>query len=110
MTVPFFRPGIGEEEKTAVAGVLASGWLTTGSVVRRFERRFAAYLGVPEVVALNSCTAALHLALEAAGVRRGDLVLVPSMTFAATAEVVRYLGARPVLVDSDPAESPRSRS
>ncbi len=102
MTVPFFRPGIGEEEQKAVAGVLASGWLTTGSVVRRFERRFATYLDVPEVVALNSCTAALHLALEAAGVRRGDLVLVPSMTFAATAEVVRYLGARPVLVDSDP--------
>src|SRR5437667_4819280 len=103
MTIPFFRPKIGEEEKSAVIEVLSSGWLTTGRAVREFEERFASYLGVPHAVALNSCTAALHLSLEAAGVREGDVVLVPTMTFAATAEVVRYLSAIPVLVDCDPA-------
>ncbi len=102
MNVPFFRPSIGEEEKRAVAAVLESGWLTTGQTVREFETRFAAFLGVPHAVAVNSCTAALHLALEAAGIRQDDVVLVPTMTFAATAEVVRYFGARPVLVDCDP--------
>jgi dTDP-4-amino-4,6-dideoxygalactose transaminase len=102
MTIPFFRPKIGDEEKSAVIEVLSSGWLTTGRRVREFEEKFASYLGVPHAVALNSCTAALHLSLEAAGVREGDIVLVPTMTFAATAEVVRYLSAIPVLVDCDP--------
>lgn len=102
MNIPFFRAAIGEDEITAVSEVLASGWLTTGRVVSDFENEFARYLGAPHAVAVNSCTAALHLALEAAGVGPGDLVLVPTMTFAATAEVVRYLSARPVLVDCDP--------
>jgi dTDP-4-amino-4,6-dideoxygalactose transaminase len=102
MDVPFFRPTIGAREKAAVTAVLSSGWLTTGRVVQKFEARFAEYLGVRCAVAVNSCTAALHLALEAAGVRAGSIVLVPTMTFAATAEVVRYLSARPVLVDCDP--------
>jgi perosamine synthetase len=103
MNIPFFRASIGEEEKAAVNEVLASGWLTTGRVTKQFETKFASYVGSPYAVAVNSCTAALHLALEAAGVRQSDLVLVPAMTFAATAEVVRYLSARPVLVDCDPA-------
>jgi perosamine synthetase len=102
MNIPYFRPSIGAEEKAAVNKVLESGWLTTGQAVRNFETAFAAYLGVRHAVALNSCTAALHLALEAAGVRSGDAVLVPAMTFAATAEVVRYLDATPILVDCDP--------
>ncbi|MCX6623632.1 MAG: DegT/DnrJ/EryC1/StrS aminotransferase family protein [Acidobacteria bacterium] len=102
MNVPYFRPSIGEEERAAVNGVLDSGWLTTGYLTRRFEAEFAEYVGARHAVAVNSCTAALHLALEAAGVREGDSVLVPTMTFAATAEVVRYLGAHPVLVDCDP--------
>src|SRR5689334_12701552 len=102
MNVPFFRPSIGVEEKDAVQRVLDSGWLTTGKVAREFEERFAEYVGARYAVAVNSCTAALHLALEAYGVREGDAVLVPTMTFAATAEVVRYFGARPVLVDCDP--------
>jgi len=102
MNVPYFRPSIGEQERAAVNGVLDSGWLTTGYLTRRFETAFAAYTGARHAVAVNSCTAALHLALEAAGIREGDIVLVPAMTFAATAEVVRYLGARPVLVDCDP--------
>jgi perosamine synthetase len=81
---------------------LRSGWLTTGPRVRRFEKEFAAAVGASHAVALNSGTAALHLALEALGLKAGEIVLVPTMTFAATAEVVRYLGAIPLLVDCDP--------
>ena len=102
MTIPFYRPSIGAEEKAGVQRVLDSGWLTTGKVAREFEERFAEYVGARYAVAVNSCTAALHLGLEAYGVREDDVVLVPTMTFAATAEVVRYFGARPVLVDCDP--------
>src|ERR1051326_813106 len=102
MNVPYFRPSIGEAEKTAVNAILTSGWLTTGQAVKRFEAQFAEYLGVPHAVAVNSCTAALHLALEAHGVGPGAAVLVPAMTFAATAAVVLHTGARPVLVDCDP--------
>lgn len=103
MDVPFFRPSVGEAEIEEVLDCLRSGWLTTGPRTKQFEERLAAYVGARHAVAVNSCTAALHLALEAVGVRRGDLVLVPSMTFAATAEVVRYFDAIPVFVDSDPA-------
>ncbi len=102
MNIPYFRPSIGEEEKRLVDAVLTSGWLTTGQYARRFEEAFASYLGAPQAVAVNSCTAALHLALEASGIGPGDLVLVPTMTFAATAAAVRFLGGRPVLVDCDP--------
>jgi perosamine synthetase len=101
MNVPFFRPTVEAEEKSAVQQVLDSGWLTTGKVTRQFEEEFARYVGAPHAVAVNSCTAALHLALEAAGTKPDDIVFVPAMTFAATAEVVRYFGARPVLVDCD---------
>jgi perosamine synthetase len=101
MNVPYFRPSLDEREKDRVNSVLESGWLTSGKEVREFEAKFAEYLGVPHAVAVNSCTAALHLSLEALGVGPGDAVLVPTMTFAATAAVVRHLGARPVLVDCD---------
>jgi dTDP-4-amino-4,6-dideoxygalactose transaminase len=100
--LPFSLPWIGEEEIAAVVDCLRSGWLTTGPRVKQFEAEFAEYLGCRHAVAVNSCTAALHLALEALGIGPGDEVLVPTMTFAATAEVVHYLGARPVLLDSDP--------
>jgi len=100
--VPFHRADIGDEEIASVVETLQSGWLTSGPRVREFEAAFAAYLGVEHAVAVNSATAALHLALEALGVSRGDEVIVPTMTFAASAEVVTYLGARPVLVDCDP--------
>jgi len=100
--VPFFRPAITEAEIDSVVTCLRSGWLTTGPRTKEFEARFAEYLGVKHAIALNSCTAALHLALDAIGVGRGDLVLVPTMTFAATAEVVRYFDAVPVFVDCDP--------
>jgi perosamine synthetase len=99
--VPFFRPDLGDSEVTSVVESLRSGWLTSGPFVRRFESEFARYVGARHAVAVNSCTAALHLALEAVGVRRGDLVVVPTLTFAATAEVVRYFDAIPVMVDSE---------
>src|SRR5687767_6275761 len=99
--LPFHVPDIGEEEITEVVDVLRSGWLTTGAKARDFELEFAAMVGAGHAVAVNSCTAALHLSLEAAGIREGDEVLVPTMTFAATAEVVAYLKAKPVLIDCD---------
>ncbi len=100
--VPFFRPNVTDAEIDEVVAALRSGWLTTGPRVKRFEEEFAAAVGAPHAVAVNSCTAALHLAVEALGLRAGEAVLVPTMTFAATAEIVRYLGAIPVLVDCDP--------
>jgi perosamine synthetase len=99
--VPFFRPNIADAEIAAVTECLRSGWLTTGGVTRAFEAELAEYVGAKHAVALNSCTAALHLALEAIGLQRGELVLVPTMTFAATAEVVRYFDAIPVFVDCE---------
>jgi dTDP-4-amino-4,6-dideoxygalactose transaminase len=103
MNVPFFRPSLGQAEIDEVTGVLRSGWLTSGPLVKRFEVEFAAAVGARHAVALNSATAALHLAVEALGIKPGEGVLVPAMTFAATAEVVRYFGALPILVDCDPA-------
>jgi perosamine synthetase len=100
--VPFFRPQIGEQEVEEVADTLRSGWLTSGPKVNRFEKEFAAAVRAVYAVSVNSCTAALHLAVEALGLRQGQAVLVPTMTFAATAEVIRYQGAVPVLVDCDP--------
>ena len=101
-SVPFGLPDIGESEIEAVVRVLRSGWITTGPETRAFEREFATYIGVAHAVAVNSCTAALHLALEALGVTRGDEVLTTTLTFTATAEVAEYLGARARFVDVDP--------
>jgi perosamine synthetase len=97
--LPFHKPDIGEAEAEAVLDTLRSGWLTTGPKVKRFEADFANYLGCSHAVAVNSGTAALHLALEAVVVSEGDEVIVPVMTFAATAEVVFYLKAKPIFVD-----------
>ena len=97
--LPFHTPDVGDEEIAEVVDVLRSGWLTTGPKVREFEQEFAAKVGAQHAVAVNSCTAALHLSLEAAGLREGDEVIIPTMTFAATAEVVAYFKARPVLID-----------
>ena len=85
-----------------MVSVLRSGWLTTGPRVRQFEEAFAAAVGARHAVGVNSATAALHLAAEAIELRTGQAVLVPTMTFAATAEIVRYLGAIPILVDCEP--------
>jgi len=100
--LPFSLPLIGEGEIEGVSDVLRSGWLTTGARTREFEEEFASFVGAKHAIALNSCTAALHLALEAIGIERGDEVITTPMTFAATAEVIRYFGARPVFVDIDP--------
>ncbi|MDQ3652232.1 MAG: DegT/DnrJ/EryC1/StrS family aminotransferase [Acidobacteriota bacterium] len=100
--VPFFRADLSGQEVEEVVATLRSGWLTSGPKVRRFEQEFAAAVGAPYAVAVNSCTAALHLAVEALGLKPGQAVLVPTMTFAATAEVVRYMGAIPILVDCEP--------
>jgi dTDP-4-amino-4,6-dideoxygalactose transaminase len=97
--LPYHLPSIGPAEIDAVVQTLESGWLTTGPRTKQFESDFAAMVGADHAIAVNSCTAALHLALDAAGVSRGDEVVVPTMTFAATAEVVVYFGATPVLVD-----------
>jgi len=97
--LPFHRALIEEEEIKAVVDVLRSGWLTTGPRVREFEAAFAQYTGASHALAVNSCTAALHLALTAIGIGEGDEVILPTMTFAASAEVVLYFKARPVLVD-----------
>ena len=101
--IPFARPDIGNAEIEAVARTLRSGWVTTGPETRAFEQEFAAYLGGGvQAIAVNSATAGLHLALEAAGVGPGDEVIAPTLTFTATVEVARYLGADARLVDVDP--------
>lgn len=101
--LPFALPDVGAEEQAAVCETMASGWMTTGPVTKNFEEAFAAYLGDGlEALAVNSATAGLHLALEALGIGPGDEVIAPSLTFTATVEVARYLGADAVLVDVDP--------
>ncbi len=102
LNVPFFRPELTEAEINEVVATLRSGWLTSGPKVQRFEKEFSSAVGATNAVAVNSATAALHLAVEALGLKAGQGVLVPTMTFAATAEVVRYQGAVPILVDSEP--------
>ena len=100
--IPFHRPSLGLAEREAVIEVMDSGWLTTGARTMAFETAFASYVGTAHAVAVNSATAALHLAMEGLGIERDDEVIVPTYTFAASAETVLYLGARPVLVDVDP--------
>ena len=101
-SVPFHVPFLGAEEIRAVTETLESGWITTGPKTHCFEEAFARFIGVRHALAVSSCTAALHLSLEASRLREGDEVLVPTMTFAATGEVVTYIKAKPVLVDVDP--------
>jgi dTDP-4-amino-4,6-dideoxygalactose transaminase len=101
--LPFALPEIGEEEINEVIDSLRSGWVTTGPKAKRLEEDFTSFLGGKgiESIAVNSATSGLHLALEAVGVGPGDEVIVPTYTFTATAEIVRYLGATPVMVDVD---------
>jgi dTDP-4-amino-4,6-dideoxygalactose transaminase len=100
--IPFHKPSIGPEEFAAVSKVLESGWLTTGPVAQQFERNFADYIGCRYALAVNSCTAALQLGLDAIGLKPNEEVLVPAYTFTASAAVVTHAGARPVLCDSIP--------
>src|SRR5512135_2516624 len=99
LKVPFYKPSIGQDEIDEVVDTLKSGWLTTGPKTKEFEKAFAQYSSHGHAVAVNSCTAALHLALEAIGLKAGQAVVVPTMTFAATAEVVRYFNAVPLFAD-----------
>ena len=99
MQIPFHRPYITKSEIDAVKDTLKSGWLTMGPKTIEFEEEFRKYIGCKNTVALNSCTAALHLALEAIGLRQGDEVITSPFTFAATGEAICYFKARPVFVD-----------
>jgi dTDP-4-amino-4,6-dideoxygalactose transaminase len=99
--VPFAIPELGIEEINEVTDVIRSGWLTTASRCAQFEKDFAEFVGSKHALAVNSATAALHLGLEALGIKPGDKVIVPTFTFTATAEIVRYLGADPIFVDCD---------
>ncbi len=100
--LPFSLPLIEDEEIKEVLDTLKSGWITTGPKVKKFESEFEKYIGSKHAIAVNSCTAALHLALDAIGVVEGDEVITTPMTFAATAEVISYFKAKPVFVDIDP--------
>ena len=97
--VPLFDPDLGPEEEQALIDVIRSKWLTMGDRTKAFERAFALEIGVPVALACNSATAALHMALAALDIGPGDDVIVPSLTFVATANAVRYCGARPVFAD-----------
>jgi dTDP-4-amino-4,6-dideoxygalactose transaminase len=100
--LPFSAPSFGQEERKELLEALDSGWITTGPRTKRFEEAFAAFVGAREAVAVNSCTAALHLALAALRIGTGDAVITSPFTFAATANVVVHQGAYPVFVDIDP--------
>ena len=102
MIFPVSHPSIGQHERELVNEVLSSGWLTQGKQVHAFEQKLADYLDVEHVIACTSGTTALHLALASLGIGPGDEVLVPDLTFVATANAVRYCGATPILVDIDP--------
>jgi dTDP-4-amino-4,6-dideoxygalactose transaminase len=97
--IPFSRVSCGGKELDLIREVLESGWLTTAGKTLLFEKNFAKAVNTQFACAVNSCTAAMHLALDALGIGPGDKVLVPTMTFTATAEVIRYLGADPVFLD-----------
>src|SRR5882672_4446746 len=99
--IPVSRPFLGAEEEAAVVAALRSGWVTQGPRVAEFEKAFAAALGQPEAIAVSSCTTGLHLVLHALGVGRGDEVVVPSLSFIATANSVAHTGATPVFADID---------
>jgi len=103
MTIPVMRPWLGAEEAAAAAAAVSSGWVAQGPRVAEFEESFAAAIGVRHAVALSSCTAGLHLAMVAMGIGPGDEVVVPSLSFIATANAARYVGAEPVFADVDGA-------
>lgn len=100
-TIQVARPSLGTEEEAAVLEVLRSGWISQGPKVAEFEREFAAYVGAPHAIAVSSCTTALHLAMLAADINEDHEVICPSLSFIATANAIRYIGAKPVFVDID---------
>ena len=98
-TIPVMRPLLGDEEARAAAAAVASGWVAQGPRVAEFEKQFAARIGAEQGIAVSSCTAALHLCLVVLGIGPGDEVVVPSLSFIATANAARYVGATPVFAD-----------
>lgn len=100
--LPFALPSISEDAIEEVAQVLRSGWVTSGPKVKQFEMEFGDFVGSKETIAVNSATAGLHLALEAIGLTSEDAAITSSITFTATAEVICYFGAEPILTDVDP--------
>ena len=100
--IPVLKPCIGQEEIDAVSEVMRSGWLGLGPKTEQFEKLFSEYVGSRYTVALNSGTAALHMAMDALGIGPGDEVIVPSITFISTVHAVRYVGASPVFADVEP--------
>ena len=101
--IPVARPSFGREEEDSILAALRSGWVSQGPRVAEFESRFAQYVGAPHAVAVSSCTAALHLAMRVAGIRQGDEVICPSLSFIATANAIVHCGATPVFADIDEA-------
>jgi dTDP-4-amino-4,6-dideoxygalactose transaminase len=102
--IPVMKPWFGDEEAAAAADAVRSGWVAQGPRVAEFESRFAAYVGAPYGVAVSSCTTGLHLALHLLGIGPGDEVVVPSLSFIATANCAVYVGATPVFADVEPAD------
>src|SRR5271168_1630217 len=102
MRIPLSSPDIGEEDIAAVVRVLQSSRLSLGPILQEFERRFAEYVDAPHAVAVSSGTAGLHLSLLALGIGADDEVIVPSFTFIAAANAIRYVGAVPIFMDIDP--------
>ena len=100
-TIPVMKPWLGPEESEAAAAAVASGWVAQGPRVVEFERAFSQLISCGEAVAVSSCTAALHLAMVLLGLGPGDEVVVPSLSFIATANAARYVGATPVFADVD---------
>jgi dTDP-4-amino-4,6-dideoxygalactose transaminase len=100
--LPFSPPFIGDEEINEVADTLRNGWITTGPKVKRFEEEFASFIGSPAALALNSGTAALHVALAALKIGPGDAVITTPMTFCSSVHVIEQVGAKPILVDIEP--------
>src|SRR5262245_31673967 len=101
-SIPFYKPLIARQEIAALVEAVESGWLTTGPKTLEFESAVARYMGARFAVGVNSCTAAMHLALLAMGIRPGDVVITSPITFPATANVIEHCGARPVFVDVEP--------
>src|SRR5262245_18284865 len=100
--IPIAKPALGEEEAAAAREAILTGWVTQGPQVAAFEQDFAQAVGAPYACAVSSCTTALHLALHALGIGPGDEVITVSHSFIATANAIRYCGARPVFVDINP--------